>query len=167
MFSEQHYDYIQPLRPHTVSLDPINDKELIIPIYPINDKELIIPIANIFPTAEVLEGIVKHIIPLYTDVMFKVKSIVEIHPTSNETRVDKFQIKRVPRLELPVLRIGNDVITHHMDFSLTLKNNKFYEHKFTVYSNLLSVKHKSLIKHIYEHLNVEKLKKLKLTVEKS
>ena len=31
-FSQHHYDYIQPLRPHTVSLDPINDKELIIPI---------------------------------------------------------------------------------------------------------------------------------------
>ena len=92
-FSEQHYDYIQPLRPHTVSLDPIND------------KELIIPIANIFPTAEFLEGIVKHIIPLYTNVMFKVKSIVNTHPTSNETRVDKFQIKTVSRLELSVLRI--------------------------------------------------------------
>ena len=98
--------------------------------------------------------------------MLKVKSIVEIHPTSNETRVDKFQIKRVPRLELPVLRIGNDAITHHMDFSLTLKNNKFYEHKFTVYSKRLSVKYQSLIKHVYEHLNVEELKKLKLTVEK-
>ena len=40
-FSEQHYDHIQPLRPHTVSLDPINNKELIILIYPINDKELL------------------------------------------------------------------------------------------------------------------------------
>ena len=31
-FSEQHYDYIHYLRPHTVSFDSINDKELIIPI---------------------------------------------------------------------------------------------------------------------------------------
>ena len=31
-FSEHHYDYIQPLCPHTVSLHPFNDKELIIPI---------------------------------------------------------------------------------------------------------------------------------------
>ena len=52
-------------------------------------------------------------------------------------------------------------------FSLTLKNNNLYEHKFTVYSNRLSVKHKSLIKHVYEHLNVEELKKSELTVEKS
>ena len=77
--------------------------------------------------------------------MFKVKSIVEIHPTSNETRLDEFQIKTVPRLELPVLRIGNGVITDHIDVSLTLKNNDYYEHKFTVYNNCLSVKHKSLI----------------------
>ena len=66
-----------------------------------------------------------------------------------------------------MLRIGNGVITEHVDFSLTMKNNDFYEHKFIVYSNRLSVKHKSLIKHDYEHLNVEELKKLKLTVEKS
>ena len=70
-FSEYHYDYIQPLRPHTVSLDPIND------------KELIIPIAKVFPLAEVLEGVIKHIIPLYTHVMFKVKSMMTIHPTYN------------------------------------------------------------------------------------
>ena len=99
--------------------------------------------------------------------MFKVKSIVEIHPTSNETRGDEFQIKTVPKLELPVLRIGNGVITDHIDFFLTLKNNYFYEHKFTVYGKRLSVKNQSLIKHVYEHLNVEELKKLKLTVEKS
>jgi len=66
-----YYFYIQPLRPHTVSLDPIND------------KWLIIPIAKVFPTAEVLEGVIKHIIPLYTHVMFKVKIIVTIHPTYN------------------------------------------------------------------------------------
>ena len=78
--------------------------------------------------------------------MFKVKSIVKIHPTSNETRLDEFQMKTVPRLELPVLRIGNGVITDNLDFSLMLKNSDFYEHRFTVYSNRLSVKHKSLIK---------------------
>ena len=48
-----------------------------------------------------------------------------------------------------------------------MKNSDFYEHKFTVYSNCLSVKYKSLIKHNYEHFNVEELNKLKLTVEKS
>ena len=124
-FSEQYYDYIRPWRPHIVSFDPINDKELVIPIYSIIDKELIIAIAKCFPTAEVLEDIVKHITPLYNHVMFKEKSIVELHPTSNKTRGDEFQIKTVPKLELPVLRIGNGIITDHIDFSLTLKNNDF------------------------------------------
>ena len=77
--------------------------------------------------------------------------------------MDEFQIKIVPRLELPVLRIGNGVITDHIDFSLTLKNNNLYEHKFTVYSKRLSVNYQSFIKHVYEHLNVEEMKKLKLT----
>ena len=71
---------------------------------------------------------------------------MEFHPTSNETRLNEFQIKTVLRLELPVLRIGSSVITDRIDFSLTLKNNDFYEHKFSVYSNRLSVKHKLFIK---------------------
>ena len=58
-FSTQHYDYIQPLRPQTISLDTINNKEQIIPIDPINDKEIILPIAKVFPSAPILEGIVK------------------------------------------------------------------------------------------------------------
>ena len=141
-----------------VSLDTINNKELIIPIDPINDKEVIIPIAKVFPTAEVLEGIIKHVIPLYNHVIFKVKSIVTIYPTSNVTRLDEFQIKTVPRLALPVLRIGKGVITDHVEFSLTKINKDFYEHKFRVYSDRLSVKHKLIIKYVYDHLIVEELK---------
>ena len=83
-----------------------------------------------------------------------------IHPTSNVTRLDEFQIKTVQRLELHVLRIGTSVITDHVDFSLTKINKCFYEHKFRVYSNRLSVKHKLLIKHVYDHLIVEELKQL-------
>ena len=128
--SEQHYDYIQPLRPHTVSLYTINNKEQIIPIDPINDKKIILPRANVFPTAEVLEGVIKHIIPLYIHVMFKVNNIVTIHATSNVTRMNEFQIKTVKRLGLPLLRIGKGVITDHDDFSLTKINKEFHEQKF-------------------------------------
>ena len=49
--------------------------------------------------------------------MFKVNSIMIIHDTSNVTNSDEFQIKTVPRLELPLLRIGKGVITDHVDFS--------------------------------------------------
>ena len=59
--------------------------------------------------------------------MFKVNSIVAIHATSNVTRLDEFQIKTVPSLKLPLLRINNDVITDHVDFSLTKINKEFYE----------------------------------------
>ena len=35
----------------------------------------------------------------------------------NVTNSDEFQIKTVPRLELPLLRIGKGVITDYVDFS--------------------------------------------------
>ena len=66
-----------------------------------------------------------------------------------------------------MLRIGKCIITDHVDFSLTTKNIKNYEHKFRVYSNRLIVKHKSLIKHIYDHLIIKALKQLRLTVEEA
>ena len=50
-FSEHHYDYIQPLRPHTDLLDTINNKEQILPLDPINDKEIILLIAKSYPSA--------------------------------------------------------------------------------------------------------------------
>ena len=50
-FNEKHYDYIQPLRPHTDLLDTINNKEQILPLDPINDKEIILLIAKFYPSA--------------------------------------------------------------------------------------------------------------------
>ena len=99
--------------------------------------------------------------------MFKVNSIVTIHATYNVTRPDEFQIKTVPRLEFPLLRIGKGIITDHVDSSSTKINNEFYEQKFRMYSKSLSEKYKSLIKHVYEQLNIEELKQLELTVEEA
>ena len=76
-FKHQHFKYIQSLRLHT-GLDPIND------------KEQVLPIARVILSAPVLEGIVKHIIPLYIHVMNKANSIVTIHATSNVTKLDEF-----------------------------------------------------------------------------
>ena len=59
------------------------------------------------------------------------------------------------------------IITDHVDFSLTNKNKGSSEHKIRVYSKRLTVKYKSLIKHVYDHLIIEELKQLRLTVEKA
>ena len=163
-FDQHYFEYILPLRPHTNLLDTNNNKEQISPIDPINDKEIVLPIERVYPTALVLEGIDKYIIPLYIHVMDKANSIVTIHSTSNVTKPDKFQIKTVPRLYLPLLRIGKGVITDHIDFSSMNNNKELYEQKFSVYSKSLSKKHLSLINYVYEHLNLEELKQLKLTV---
>ena len=92
-------------------------------------------------------------------------SIVSIHATTNETKLDEFQIKTAPRLDLPLLRIGKGVITDHIDFSFINNEKEYYEEKFVVYSRSLSRKHKSLIKHVYEHLDLKELTKLKLTID--
>ena len=66
-----------------------------------------------------------------------------------------------------MLRIGKGVITDHVDFPSTKINKEFYEQNFRVYSKSLSEKYKSLIKHVYDHLNLEELKQLELTVEEA
>ena len=113
---KNHFEYIQSLSPHQ-TLDPEND-----PFVPIKDIEVIIPTSSVYPSAPVLEGIVKQIIPLYTHVMLKVHSIVKIHPTTNVTKKDEFQIKTDERLKLPHLRQGKVAITGHVDFS---KKNEY------------------------------------------
>ena len=114
-FRKNNFEYIQPLRPR----QPLRSDN--VSCVPIKDNEVILMMAKTIPTAQGLEGIVKHIIPLYTHVMLKVKYIVKIHPTSNETKKDEFQIKTSSRLELPVLRMGKGVIIDHVDFSSMIK----------------------------------------------
>ena len=48
-----------------------------------------------------------------------------------------------------------------------MNSNGLYEHNFTVYSRSLSLKYQSLVTCIYDHLDVEKLKQLRLTVEEA
>ena len=55
-----------------------------------------------------------------------------IHATTNVTKVDEFQIKTAPRLELPLLRMGKGVITDHIDFSLMNNNKEYYNKKSIV-----------------------------------
>ena len=48
-----------------------------------------------------------------------------------------------------------------------VNSHGFYEHKFRVHSKSLSIKYQSLVTHIYDHLDFEKLKQLRLTVEET
>ena len=97
--------------------------------------------------------------------MSNINSIVKIHPTSNVTKKDEFQIKKDPILKLPKFQMGKFIIKEHVDVSLMMNSNGLYEHNFTVYSRSLSLKYQSLVTYIYDHLDVEELKQLRLTVE--
>ena len=82
----------------------------------IKDDKIIITRGNFFLSPQVLEGIVKYIIPLYIRVMLKRLSIVSIHPSTNANKLEELQIKTNNRSKLPRIQIGNGEIKNHMDF---------------------------------------------------
>ena len=69
-FGNKHFDYIQPLRPY----DDI--------IHSIKDNEIIVKRTKVRHPDQVIEGIVKHIIPLYIHAMAKNKSCVTMLPST-------------------------------------------------------------------------------------
>ena len=91
-YGNKHFGYIQPIYSD-------NDDKIVT-----SDNEIIIPIAKVIPSALVLEGFVKHIIPLYRYLMKKSSSTVSIHPSTNISKEDnEFQIKTNSRIYLPLV----------------------------------------------------------------
>ena len=83
-----------------------------------------------------IEGIVKHIIPLYKYVVKKSSSTVSFHSSTNKLKEDnEFQIKTNSRIDLPLLQIASDAIQNNMDFSNFVTKDKSYGEKFTTYKN--------------------------------
>ena len=65
--------------------------------------------------------------------MLKRASVVSIHPSTNISKLDEFQIKTNKRSKLPRLQIGYDAIHNHINFSKFIKNCKGYDQKFKTY----------------------------------
>ena len=105
---------------------------------------------------QVLECIVKHMIPLYIHVMAKNKSCVKMLPsTYNITfyiHKDEFNIKTNDSLKLPLLQNGIGVIQNHVDFSKDGNYKLLYGHKFRTYKSTKRKKYAQLIKQIYPNL---------------
>ena len=59
---------------------------------------------------QVIEGIVKHIIPLYIHVMSKDKSCVIMLPSTKNKYEDEFNIKTNELVKLPILQGGKGMI---------------------------------------------------------
>ena len=90
-YSKNHYTYIQPLSSHQEK-DSFETKE----------EECIIPRANEYSSPEILGGIYKNIINLYSLVTSKNYSIVELVATG-KTRKNKYHMKTASYPNLPIL----------------------------------------------------------------
>ena len=91
MFGNKHFEYIQLIRSD-------NDDNIVTKY-----NEIII-LRQVIPSAPVLEGIDKDIIPLYRCVMKKISITVSIHPSNNKSKEDdELQIKTNSRIYLTLL----------------------------------------------------------------
>ena len=90
-YSKNNYIYIQPLSSH-------QEKD----VFETEEDECIIPRANMYSSPEILGGIHKNIIPLYSLVMSKNHSKVELVAT-DKTRKNEYQMKTVSYPNLPIL----------------------------------------------------------------
>ena len=140
-FSNEYFDYIQPVRPN----DDI--------ILSIKDHEIIVKRTHFRHPDQVLECIVKHIIPLYIHVMAKNKSCVKMLPSIKNKHEDEFNIKTNELVKLPVIQNGKGVIQNHVDFSKDGNYKVLYDHKFRTYKYNKHEKYAHLIKHLYQNLD--------------
>ena len=117
-FGNKHFDYIQLLRHYDDSIRSIKDNEIIVKRTKVRHLD------------QVIEGIVKHIIPLYIHVMAKNKSCVTMLPSIKNKHEDEFNIKTNELVKLPILQDRKGVIQNHVDLSKEDNNKVLYGHKF-------------------------------------
>ena len=108
-FGEEHFEYLQPVR-------------LYDDIYKFKDYEIVVRRLPVTHPDQVLECIVKHILPLYIHVMAKNKSCVTMLPSASKITFnphkDEFNIKTNKSVKLSLLQHGKGVIQSHVDFSV-------------------------------------------------
>ena len=103
-YSKNNYIYIQPLSSYQE-----ND------IFETKEDECIIPRANGYSSPEILGGIHKNIIPLYSLVMSKNHSIVELVVTDKK-RKNEYQMKIASYPNLPILHNYKKIINVQWNF---------------------------------------------------
>ena len=112
-----------------------------------------------------MEGIVKHIIPLYMHGMLKRPSIMTIHPSLNISTLDEFQIKTNKRLKFSLLQIAKGGTHNHINFSKYITNGQGYGQNFRIYKIPNIAKYKAIVDHLYSDLKVNELMKLRLSID--
>ena len=131
----------------------------------IKDDKIIINRAKVIPSTQVLEGIVKYIISFYNNLMLKRTSIVTIHPLTNKSVSDEFQIKTNKRLKFSLLQIAKGGTHNHINFSKYITNGQGYGQNFRIYKIPNIAKYKAIVDHLYSDLKVNELMKLRLSID--
>ena len=123
-FGEKHFDYLQPVR-------------LYDDLFKLKDYAIVVRRSPVSHPGQVLECIVKHILPLYIHVMAKNKSCETMLPSSSNitfnTHKDEFNIKTNKSLKLLLLQDEKGVIQSHVDFSKKGNYKALYSKKFRTY----------------------------------
>ena len=103
-YSKNHYTYIQPLANHKKNN-----------FFDVEKDECIVPRSNVYSSPEILGGIHKNLIPLYTLVMDKNHSKVEL-VAIDKTKKHEYQMKIVSCLNIPILQNYKVIIKCPMNF---------------------------------------------------
>ena len=155
-FNDNHFTYLQPI---VISKDKDVDKNLnnheILDL--VEDDHIIIEESNVYSSLEILEGIYKNIIPLYSLIMRKCNSLIEL-VAKNKERKSEFKIKTKQYPYLPILRANSFTSYSPMKFPQLSSgyNTSFTKNRVSDDVIFLAIK-----THIYSVLSIEELRSMK------
>ena len=123
----------------------------------VEDDHFIIEESNVYSSPEILEGIYKNIIPLYSLIMSKCNSLIEL-VAKDDQRKSEFKIKTKQYPCLPILHANSFTSYSPMKFP---KLSSGYNTHFTKKRIPDDVKFSAIKTHIYNTLSIEELMSMK------
>ena len=123
----------------------------------VEDDHFIIEESNVYSSPKILEGIYKNIIPLYSLIMSKCNSLIEL-VAKDDQRKFEFKIKTTQYPSLPILHANSFISYSPMKFQ---KLSSGYNTPFTKKRVSDDVKFSAIKTHIYSVLLIEELTSIK------
>ena len=147
-YKDKHFTYLQPV----ANIEDI-DFDVILPHHTIIEE------ANVYTSSEILEGIYKNIIPLYSLVMSKFHSLITLVGI-DDVRVSEFKMKTEQYPNLPILQVNYFTPSSQMIFPITSRG---YQTFFALKRLHDDTKFQLIIDNLYPLLSIEELKAMKVT----
>ena len=159
-FNDNHFTYLQPFAIwKDKDFDKKSNQHKIVDLF--EDDHFSIEESNVYSSPEILEGIYKNIIPLYSLIMSKCNSLIELVAKDKEIK-SEFKIKTKQYPYLPILHANSFTSYSPMKFpKLSYGYNKSFTSK-QVSEDLIVLAIKT---HIYSVLSIEELRSMKYNEE--